>query len=116
MPVAKELVPFFTRLVEKSKKSEINWRDTGQADAFRVTFRDMAVTIEMEGNRLVRIQLLNDRGDVVEVITVDDDDDEWLGAVGLINSAKRKVTKKDVTMRRVMEELAKDGPIGEEPA
>jgi len=35
--------------------------------------------------------------------------------VSLINSASRKVTKVDVTVRRAMEELAKDGPIGEGP-
>lgn len=112
MPVPKELLPFFTRLVDKSKKSEINWQTTGQPEAFRVTFPDMAIAIALEGDRLVRIKLLNDQGLAAAEMVVDDGEDEWLGAVSLINSAKRKVMRIDQTMQRAMEELGKDGPVG----
>ena len=62
------------------------------------------------------IELLNDQGQPAATIAVDDRDDEWLGAVSLINSANRKVSKIDQTMSRAMEELAKDGAIGQDPA
>lgn len=113
MPVPKELMQFFSKLVDKSKKSEINWQATGQSDAYRVTFPDMAISISLEGTKLVRIQLLNDQGEPAAAIAVNDGDEEWLGAISLINSANRKVTKIDTTMRRALEELGKDGAIGE---
>jgi len=58
------------------------------------------------------VQLLNDRGETTAVITVDDRDEEWLGAVGLFNSADRKVRKLGRTMRRAMEGLGKQRAIG----
>ena len=113
MAVPQELMAFFLRLVDKSRKSEINWEATGRADAFRVTFSDIAITISLEGEKpFVRIQLLNDRGDPAAIITVDDGDDEWLPAMSLINSANRKVARIDRTMQRAMEELGKEGSVG----
>lgn len=116
MPVSKDLTSFFLRLIEKSKKSEINWQATGPPDAFRVTFSGIAILISLEGDKpLVRIQLFNDKGDTAAVISVDQGDDEWLGAMSLINSANRKVTKKDETLHRAMQELEKEGSVGDEP-
>ena len=40
---------------------------------------------------------------------------EWLAAMSLINSASRKVTKIDESLQRVMEELGKEGMVGQEP-
>jgi len=115
MPVPKDLTSFFLRLIEKSKKSEINWQATGPPDAFRVTFSGIAILISLEGDKpLVRIQLLNDKGDTAAVISVDQGDDEWLGAMSLNNSANRKVTKKDETLHRAMQELEKEGSVGED--
>ncbi len=117
MPIPEDLKPFFSRLVDKSRKLEINWEATGEAEEFRVTFSDIAISISLERNKpVVRIQLLNDKGDPATVITVDDEDDEWLGAMSLINSAKRKVTKIDKSLQRAMEELGKEGTVGREPS
>lgn len=117
MPIPEDLRPFFSKLVDKSKKMEINWEATGQKDSFRVTFSDIAITVSLEGNKPpVRIQLLNDKGDPAAVITVDDADDDWISAMSLINSANRKVTKIEKTMLRAMEELGKEGPVGQEPS
>jgi hypothetical protein len=115
MPVPKELTSFFSGLVEKSRKSEINWCPTDEPDAYRVTFPDMAITVRQEGERRVRIELLNDRSIPAATICVEYGDEEWIGAVSLINSANRKVTKIDQTMQRAMEELGRDGPIGQDP-
>ncbi len=116
MPVPQDLMTFFMRLVEKSKKGEINWAAAGEADTFLVTFSDLAIGISLVGdNPVVRIQLLNDEGDPTAAITVDDGDEEWLGAMSLINSANRKVRKIDKTMRRAMEELGREGTVGQEP-
>jgi len=113
MPVPKEFMPFFTNLVDKSKKSEINWEAMDQPDAYRVRFSDFSITVSQKGAKpVVRIQLLSDQGEPSAAITVDSDDDEWLGAVGLINSADRKVRKIGRTMQRAMEELGKRGSIG----
>ncbi len=116
MAIPKDFMAFFLRLVDKSRKSEVNWVATDRTDAFRVTFSDMAISISLEGDEpIVRIQLLNNEGDPAAAMTVDDGDDEWLAAMSLINSANRKVTKIDETMRRAMEELGKEGTVGEEP-
>ena len=113
MPVPEEFLPFFTSLVDKSRKSEINWEEMGQSDAYRVRFSDFSISVSQEGDKpIVRIQLFNDHGGPTAVITVNDEDDEWLGAVGLINSAERKVRKLGQTLQRAMEELGKEGPIG----
>ena len=114
MPVPTELRPFFSRLVEKSKRSEVNWRPGDRPEAFRVTFPDVAIHAWQDGERRIRIELLNDRGDTAASIAVEFGDEEWIGAVALINSAGRKVSKLDTTMRRAMEELAKEGPVGED--
>ncbi len=115
MPVPKDMMTFFSRLVEKSKKSEINWKATTDTDTFIVTFPDLSITISLVGEKpVVRVQLLNDEGAPTSVITVDDADDEWIAAMSLINSANRKVRKIDQTMLHAMEELGKDGPVGEE--
>jgi len=117
MPVPAELRPFFTSLVDKSRRCEINWEATGRADSFRVRFSDFSIVVAQEGDKpFVHVQLLNDRGDVTAAIRVDDKDEEWIGAVGLINSAARKVKKIGHTMRRAMEELGKDGLVGLEPS
>ena len=117
MPIPEDLNPFFSMLVDKSRKLEINWEATGEADSFRVTFSDIAISISLEGNKpFVRIQLLNDKGDPATVITVDDGDEEWLGAMSLINSANRKVRKIDQSLQRAMEELGKEGTVGQEPS
>jgi hypothetical protein len=116
MPVPEEFRPFFTSLVDKSRKSEINWEAAGTADAFRVRFSDFSISISQAGETpIVRIQLFNDQGGPTAVITVDNGDDEWLGAVGLINSAERKVRKVGQTLQRAMEELGREGLIGLEP-
>ena len=116
MPISEDLKPLFSRLVAKSKKLEINWQATDQADSFRVTFSDFAISISQEGsNPVVRIKPLNDQGVIATEMTVDDGDDEWLGALSLINTAKRKVTKIDKSLQRAMEELGKEGPVGQEP-
>lgn len=114
MPVPIEFKPFFTNLVDKSRKSEINWEDAGEPNTYRVRFADFSIVVSQTDDRTpsVRVQLLNDRGHPTAVISVDDQDDEWLGAVGLFNSADRKVRKLGRTMRRAMEELAKQGSIG----
>ena len=43
---------------------------------------------------------------------IEKEDDEWIGAVSLINSADLKVRKVGRTLGRAMEELSKQGPIG----
>ena len=113
MPVPQELKPFFTGLVDKSKKLEINWEAGARPDAFRVRFPDFTIAVSQEGRTsAVRVQLLNDDGYVTTDFSVAKDDEEWIGAVALINSADRKVRKAGHTLRRAMEELAKKGPIG----
>lgn len=116
MPVPTELKPFFNNLVEKSKRSEINWEEDNGSDAFRVRFAEFAIGICQDAsNHSVRIQLLNDRGAPTAVINVDKDDDDWMGAVSLINSADLKVRKVGRTLGLAMEELGKQGLIGLEP-
>ena len=116
MAIPKEFMAFFLRLVDKSRKSEVNWEATGGKDTVRVTFSDIAINISLVGDKPeVRIQLLNDEGVPAAVMSVDDGDDEWLAAMSLINSANRRVTKIDRTMQRAMEELGKEGTVGQEP-
>jgi hypothetical protein len=74
--------------------------------------RARAVSQEAGHRGSVRVQLRNDQGEPSAVISVDDRDDEWLGAVGFFNSAERKVLKVGRTMRRAMEELEKHGVVG----
>lgn len=113
MPVPTELRPFFTSLVEKSRKSEINWEADGRADAFRVRFTDFSIGIRRDEQKpAVLVQLFNDREEPSTVITVDKADEEWIGAVSLINSANLKVRKVGQTLRRALEELGKEGSIG----
>jgi len=114
MPVPIEFMPFFTSLVDKSRKSEINWEATAQPNTYRVRFSDFSIVVSEEAGRptSIHVQLLSDTGDATAVISIDDRDEEWLGAVGLFNSADRKVRKLGRTMRRAMEELEKQGSIG----
>ena len=113
MPVPTELRPFFNNLVEKSKKSEINWEANGEPDAYRVRFADFSIGIDQDERKpSVRIRLLNDREEPTAVITVEKADEEWIGAISLINSAGLKVRKVGRTLGRAMEELGKKGPIG----
>ena len=113
MPVPAELRPFFTNLVEKSKRSEINWEAEQRADAYRVRFPDFSIVVSQDSHRhSVQLQLLNDRGGATTVLSVEKGDEEWLAAVSLINSANRKVRKIDHTLRRAMEELSKSGAVG----
>ena len=81
MPVPTEFMPFFTSLVDKSKKSEINWEATGQPDAYRVRFSDFSISVSQENGQppSIRVQLLNDQGQPTVVMSIDDGDDEWLG-------------------------------------
>lgn len=113
MPVPTELRPFFTGLVEKSRKSEINWEADGRGDAYRVRFDDFAIGISQDERKPeVLVRLYNDRDEPTTVITVNQGDEEWIGAISLINSANLKVRKVGQTLRRAMEELGRDGPIG----
>ena len=113
MPVPTELVPFFNNLVDKSKKSEINWEAAGQPDAYMVRFPDFSIQIIQEGTKpCVLIRLHNDDGRAVTDFKVNSQDEEWIGAVSLINSADRKVRKAGHTLQRAMEELGKTGTIG----
>ncbi len=116
MPVPTELRPFFTSLVEKSKKSEINWEANGGPNSYRVRFDDFAISVSQDDQRpLVRIQLLNDRSEPTAVIDVRKEDEDWIRAISLINSADLKVRKVGQTLGRAMEELSKSGAIGFEP-
>ena len=113
MAVQTELKPFFNGLVEKSKRAEINWEAAGPKDSYRVRFSDFSIAIDQDPHRpMVRIQLLNDAGEATAVITVGKEDEEWIGAVSLINSADRTVRKVGQTLSRAMEELGKEGAIG----
>lgn len=113
MPVPNELMPFFQNLVEKSKKSEINWEATGPRDSFAVRFPDFSIRIAQEGQKpSVVVRLLNDEGVVVTEFKVSDQEEEWIMAVSLINSADRKVRKAGRTLQRAMEELSKSGLVG----
>ncbi len=113
MPVPTELRSFFDSLVEKSRRSEINWESDGVSDSYRVRFADFTIAIRADEARpAVFIQLLNDQGEQATVITVQQGDEQWIGAVSLINSANLKVRKVGETLRRALEELEKEGPIG----
>ena len=113
MPVPTELMPFFKQLVEKSKRSEINWEAAGRPDAYAVRFPDFAIQIIQEGTKpSVLVRLHNDDGNVVTDFKVTDRDDEWIMAVSLINSADRMVRKAGRTLQRAMEELGKTGLVG----
>ncbi len=113
MPVPTELRPFFDGLVEKSRKSEINWEAGGAAGTYRVRFPDFSIVISQDERKpAVMVHLLNDRGDPATVITVAQGDEEWIGAVSLINTANLKVRRVGETLRSAMEELSKEGPIG----
>ena len=103
MPVPTELMPFFKQLVEKSKKSEINWEAAGRPDAYTVRFPDFAIQIVQEGTKpYVLIRLHNDDGMAVTDFKVTNQDEEWIMAVSLINSADRKVRKE----RPMLEDMA----------
>ncbi|NNF13453.1 MAG: hypothetical protein HKN72_09525 [Gemmatimonadetes bacterium] len=113
MPVPTELRPFFTSLVDKSRKSEINWEADGHSDAYRVRFTDFAIGISQDERKpVVLVRLFNDREEPTTVIEVTQADEEWIGAVSLINSANLKVRRVGQTLHRALEELGKDGPIG----
>lgn len=113
MPVPNELMPFFQNLVEKSKKSEINWESAGGRDAYLVRFPDFSIRIAQESHKPhVVVRLHNDAGDLVSEFKVNDQEDEWIMAVSLINSADRTVRKAGRTLQRAMEELGKAGVIG----
>jgi len=113
MPVPTELAPFFKNLVDKSKKSEINWEAAHQPDSYVVRFPDFSIQISQDGTKpYVAIQLHNDEGAMVTDFKVNSQDAEWIGAVSLINSADRKVRKAGRTLQRAMEELGKTGVIG----
>lgn len=113
MPVPTELRSFFSGLVEKSKKGEINWEAAGPKDVYRVRFRDFAIAIDQDPHKpAVRVQLVNDAGEATAVITVGKEDEEWISAVSLINSADRTVRKVGHTLTRALEELGKSGAIG----
>ena len=113
MSVPTELRPFFTSLVEKSRRSEINWESDGRRDAFRVRFADFAIGVSQDASRpAVDVQLYNDHGEPTTVITVQKGDEEWIGAVSLINSANLKVRKVGRTLNRALEELGREGPVG----
>lgn len=117
MPVPTELRPFFTSLVEKSKRSEINWEAHGGPHSFRVRFNDFGIRVSQDEQRpSVRIQLLNDRGEPTAVIDVRKEDEDWIRAISLINSANLKVRKVGQTLGRAMEELGKPGAVGLEPS
>lgn len=117
MSVPTELRQFFTSLVEKSKKSEINWEAHGGPNSYRVRFSDFAIRVSQDEQRpSVKIQLLNDRGEPTAVIDVRKEDEDWIRAVSLINSAHLKVRKVGQTLGRAMEELGKSGAVGIEPS
>ena len=108
-----ELRPFFTSLVEKSKRSEINWEADEGPDTYRVRFTDFVIRISQDERKpVVRVELLNDRGEPTAVVDVEKEDEEWIPAVSLINTADLKVRKVGRTLGRAMEELGKQGPIG----
>ena len=113
MPVPTELMPLFRNLVEKSKKSEINWEAAGPRDAFAVRFPDFSIkVVQDEAKPRVTVQLHNDTGEPVADFRVTDQDEEWIMAVSLINSADRVVRKAGLTLQRAMEELSKAGMVG----
>lgn len=113
MPIPRELTPFFNRLVEKSKRLEINWEGNGRRGSYRVRFPDFSIEVAQDGHASpVRIQLRNGDGHATSDFRVSDRDDEWIGAVALVNSADRKVHKAGETLRRAMEELGRPGAIG----
>lgn len=114
MPVPKDFMPFFTGLVDKSRRSEIHWEATAHPNAHRVRFPDFSIVVSEEGGSppSIRVELINDRGEPTAVLRIDNRDDQWLGAVGLFNSADRRVRKLGRTLHRAMEELGKRGPVG----
>ena len=113
MPVATELKPFFTNLVEKSRRHEINWEANGREDSYIVRFDDFSIAVAQDAQRpQVQIRLLNDQGGPTTIITVDKGDADWLAAVSVVNSAHRKVRKIDHTLQRALEELGREGEIG----
>lgn len=113
MPVPTELRPFFAGLVEKSKKSEINWEANGGPNSYRVRFDDFAIRVSQDDQRpAVRIQLLNEDNAPTAVIDVRKEDEDWIRAISLINSADLKVRKVGKTLGRAMEELSRAGAIG----
>ena len=113
MPVPIELRPFFAGLVDKSRRGEIRWEADGKTDAFRARFSRFSIAIRQDERKpAVHVELRNDQGQPASIITVDQGDEEWIGAVSLINSANLKVRKVGETLRYAMAELEKEGTIG----
>lgn len=106
-----EWAPVLQSLVAGTRAGAIDWEQQDSSQTFRVSLPGSTIvlrryrTVGSSPDHGVRVQLLNDEGELVDSFEVLENQDEGERVIGLFESARRKALGIDVLLNRVASEV-----------
>jgi len=107
---------FLDRILEKTKKEELEWEKTADPNTFLVVLKDSAVSIRHNANLnkpSYTFDFRDENGDVVESLTISDEglfkglaESRLKKAAEIYQLASRQGQKINKTIDRILEQLA----------
>jgi len=111
---------FISSLLKKTKESQVNWQPTSSQYAFIVTEEDVSITISSDSDEFNReytsLTIRDKSGKVIDNISIDENEKDYLVLSDLFNEARRKANNVDETIDKLIKKLSNDGEFGEQPA
>jgi hypothetical protein len=111
---AKKLADLADRLIERTKEGTISWSETDVPGRFAMTLGRSSMVIDDVGRTQFRLQVLDDRGNVLESHTATSDDVFVADPVdlrlnlslpSLHDLVRRRVLKVDETLDALLDDL-----------
>jgi len=107
------------KLLDKTQKKEVIWQKTTREDEYMLELDSGALTVdkwtpENKYGTSVDIVIFNDRGDKIDRIEINSDDDDFQLLDNFHSEVRRTYYKVDETFKGIMGELDSDGKIGKE--
>lgn len=114
-------IEIIDKLADKTREKEINWKPSSQEKIFLVNFPSFSISIrevyyiDVQRRKKGRIEfnVINDDGDKIDSFSVNEDDVQWQHCHELYSGARRIALGIEEAVKKIKDELKKDGVVGE---
>jgi hypothetical protein len=95
-------------LLKHSEEGKLEWKSTGAKDSYLLPLKDSAISVRKDLFGHVVINFRNEKGEIVENITIESYETHYEKANKLYDLARRKALNTDETIDRILEQLNTD--------
>lgn len=114
--IEQELKYLIQKLIEKTASKNAIWTRTSRDNEFKLELQNGAVTVDSWFNNIssADFAIINQNGDIIQRVVLNDDDADYQLLIELHELAKRAYFKVDDTIRSIFIELEQKKIVGKE--